>query len=289
VSPNLCSQLSAHSSLLSALCSQLSALCSQLSALCSQLSALCSLTMATSQLIHPDVFTSLTEGQVLTWRQQTYGNLTARVNYTRANMLSLDKSPVMSLERIKDSIKDRLIMYKSTGQLSTTAESVFVMIDSCVLGVHALPSILSRLRKEHKLERKNLVLVVSHINMTENNYKIAHQSKYPCINFKRLIYNMKFLEGKEAFRMRNVVILKTDLVFDNKILFGEEHEFLRLYGRWEPKDRNEINDNAQLEMLIQLNDMFSNKCFMISRDNGLLDKTAKAKRSIRDLHAYRYF
>ena len=100
---------------------------------------------------------------------------------------------------------------------------------------------------------------------------------------------MKFLEGKEAFRMRNVVILKTDLVFDNKILFGEEHEFLRLYGRWGPKDRNEINDNAQLEMLIQLNDMFSNKCFMISRDNGLLDKTAKAKRSIRDLHAYRYF
>jgi hypothetical protein len=245
--------------------------------------------MASSLLIHPDVFSQMTEGQVLTWRKQTYANLTSRVTYTRANMHSIGKSPVMSLDKIRESIKDRVIMYQSTGQLSATLDSVFVMVDSCVLGVHALPSILSHLRKDQGLENKNLVLVVSHINMTENNYKITHQSKYPCINFNRLMYNMRFLEGKEEFRMKNIAILKTDFVFDNKILFGEEHMFLQLYGPWESKDRNEINDNAQLEMLIQLNRMFSKKCFMVSRDNGLLDKVKIAKRSIRDLHAYYYF
>jgi hypothetical protein len=244
--------------------------------------------MATSLLIHPNVFSQVTEGQILTWRKQTYANLHKRILYNKEDILLLETSPVMSINKIRDSIKDRIIMYKSTGQLSITTESVFVMVDSCVLGIHALPTILSNLRKNNQLEKKNIILVVSHINMTENNYKIEYRNKYPCINFKRLMYNMMFLEGNEKFKMKNIVILKTDIIFDNKILVGEEQEFLRLYGSWQSKDRNEINDNAQLEMLIQLNNMFSKKCIIVTRDKDLINKANIASRSIKGLYTYYY-
>jgi hypothetical protein len=162
------------------------------------------------------------------------------------------------------------------------------MIDSCVLGVQALPTIITRLKKDHGLQRKNLVLDVRQINMTENNYKMQHQANYPCINFNRLSYNLDLLNGKTKFRMKNIVILETDLVFDNKVLFQEECKFLQTNKQWSGSDRNEINDNAQLEMLLRLKDMFSKECFMVSRDKGLLKKVRETSRMIEGLYAYHF-
>ena len=244
--------------------------------------------MATAQFIRPDVFSSMTEEQVLTWRIHTYGNLRDRMKFSKTEMLTLPPSSVLSLNQIRESIRKRMVMYKSIGRLQHS-ESVFVMVDSCVLGVHALPTIITRLKKDYKLDRKNLVLVVSQINMTENNYKVEHDHKYPCINFNRLEYNIDFLTGKTEFRMKNIVILETDIVFDNKFLFQEECRFLQTNKKWEPKDRNEINDNAQLKMLIYLNKMFSKECFLISRDNDLLQKVKEAECDVKGLHAYRFF
>jgi hypothetical protein len=244
--------------------------------------------MANAQLIRPNVFPCMTEEQVLTWRTATYGNLRDRTTYSKTDMLSMVPTTVLSMDQIRESIRKRMVMYQSTGHLPAHQESVFVMIDSCVLGVQALPTIITRLKKDHGLQRNNLVLVVSQINMTENNYKMLHQTNYPCINFNRLSYNLDLLNGKTKFRMKNIVILKTDLVFDNKVLFQEECKFLQANKQWSGSDRNEINDNAQLEMLLRLKDMFSKECFMVSRDKGLLKKVRETSQSIEGLYAYHF-
>lgn len=244
--------------------------------------------MATSQLIAPAFFKKLNEEQVMTWRKETYKNLGELQSFTKDDILNLKATPTISLDTIKKNIKKKMVSFQATQSLKFS-DSVFVMIDSCVLGRHALPTIISDLKKKYDLNQKNLIIVVSQIGLTENYYKFANKEKYPGISFNRLNYNLDLLEGKREFKMKNIAILETDLIFDNKILFQEEHKFLQLNKTWTAKDRNEINDNAQLELLIQLNKMFSKKCFLISRDKELLKKTQIVSQSNSDVLAYAYF
>jgi hypothetical protein len=244
--------------------------------------------MATSLLIAPAFFKQISEEQVLTWRQETYSKICNNMLYSKNDILALKKSPIMSFEKIKESIKNRLIMYQSTGKL-IYSESVFIMIDSCIISKYPLTKVLSKIKNTCNLNNKNMILIVSQIHMTENYYKCVNKEKYPCVNFNCLNYNLDLLEGKIEFKIKNILILETNIVFDNKILFQEEKKFLQLNKTWEFKDRNEINDNAQLELLIHMNKMFSKECYFVSRDNKLLQKVESASREISGLSAYHFF
>lgn len=243
--------------------------------------------MANSQLIYPEVYIKISEGQILTWRKETYSNLKDKKKYSKESIMNLSSSSIMSIEEIKNSIKNRLIMYQSTGILSNL-ESVFVIIDSCVLCKHALPTIISKFKKDYNLNDKNLILVISNINLTENYYKIQYKKNYPQVNFNRLMYNLNFIEGKKEFKMKNIIFLHTDIIFDNKVLIQEEVNFLHLNNNWSSKDRNEINDNAQLGILIHLNNMFSKDCYLISSDKRLLNKVDLKSQNIQGLFSYNF-
>lgn len=241
--------------------------------------------MANSQFIMPNVFLKISEEQILTWRKETYSNLHKKMTYSKKDMEELDNTPIMSMDQIKNSIKNRLIMYQSTGKLYNP-DSVFVMIDSCILCKFPLPTIIAKFKKVYNMDNKNLILVVSQINLTENYYKLVHKHNYPMVDFKRLNYNLNFLEGKKEFKMKNIVILQTDIIFDNKVLIQEEVEFLHSHENWKPTDRNDINDNAQLQILIYLNKMFLKDCYLISRDRALLNKINIASYTNKSLYSY---
>lgn len=243
--------------------------------------------MATSYLIAPQSFNNISEGQILTWRKNTYSNLNKSLTYTPSDMKDLKESNIMTFDEIKESIKERLIMFKSLGHLNYT-DSVFVMIDSCVLCKYALPTIIAKLKKKYDLNNKNVILIASQINITENYYKFINKKKYPQIDFNRLDYNMKFIEGKYQFKMNNIIILKTDIIFDNKILIEAEKDFLQCNKIWSSKDRNEINDNAQLKLLVKLHNMFSKKCYFISRDISLLNKINNIAQAIPAIQSFHF-
>jgi hypothetical protein len=240
--------------------------------------------MATSKLIAPAFFKQLTEGQILTWRQKTYFNVNKNMEFLKDEILSLDNQSILSLDRIKDLLLKQIKIYNSIipFQLSN---SVFVMVDSCVLGKYTLPKILLDFKKKYNLQTQKIIIIVSQINLTENIYKFNNKEKYPNINFRSLYFNLNLLTGREKFKMDNIILLETDIIFDNKMLFQVETEFLKKNKSWNFRDRNELNDNAQLEMIAEINKMFRNQCFFISKDRNLLKKI-KTKPNI---ISYSYF
>lgn len=240
--------------------------------------------MATGVLICPRVFSRLKEEQVLTWRTLTYKRPGEYMQFTESEMLSMKPTSTLTLDQIRESIRERMIKHAVTGGLQQK-ESVFVMIDSSTLGATKLTSAISSLKNKYDLANKNLILVVSQINLTENIYKFQNKDKYRDIHFDNLTYNLDLLFGYTQFKMNNIVLFHTDVLFDNKVLFEEEKRFLQgNRNRWLFKDRNEINDNAQLKMLILLNQMFSKECFLITRDKGLLNKVNKQTNKLHGFH-----
>lgn len=246
--------------------------------------------MALSTIIFPTVFEQLTEEQVLTWRMDTYNNIGNSKKYKKKHMLSIKSSNSMSYDLIERSIKRKIHMYKAIGKLSSD-DIIFVMVDACTLCKKELPTIIQELRCLYsRLTNINIILVVSNINLTENKSKIIKEkkshntsdtkktnfiNKYGNVDFNILQKNLDYLEGKiNMENIGNVAILNTGIVFDNKVLYQEERLFLRNHNNmWDIKDRNQINDNAQLTILIHLYNMFSKECFMITRDNDLLERT----------------
>lgn len=225
-------------------------------------------------MINESTFSGLKEGQVLTWRIKTYANPNAFMRFTDQEMKEMEEATTLTQDEIRESIRERMIRYTTQGILQD-CESVFVMVDSSTLGARRLDEALCQLSKKFHLWNKNIILVVSHINKTENEYKMGNICKYPGVDFRCMRENINLLDGKQQFSMGNVFVFHTDLVFDNKMLFEEEHQFLRRCRSWRFGDRNEINDNAQLKMLVTLNRMFSKRCFLISRDNKLVEKARR--------------
>lgn len=230
--------------------------------------------MATAVLINSETFGYLTEEQVLTWRAITYADPCAYIKFSEYSMYNMQPSNTLTFDQIRESINDRMIKYKTQGLLRP-CESVFVMIDSSTLGEKNLEDAIASLCLKHNLFNNNIIIVASQINKTENVYKFRNVAKYPRVNFNVLDRNIALLDGRVPFQMKNVIVFNTDIAFDNKMLFVEEHYFLQQHGTWQFKDRNEINDSAQLRMLVSLNQMFSKRCFLISRDRGLINKTQK--------------
>jgi hypothetical protein len=229
-------------------------------------------TVATSQFISPNTYIGLSEETICAWRKITYDNLDVEFTFNKKELLALPAVKIQSLDDIKDSIYDRIFYYKQSGQM-VHKESIFVMIDSCILGKYTIPTIITKMKETHNISKKNIILVVSNINKIENNYKLIKKYKYPQINFKKLEFNLDILSGKVQLKMKNVVVINTDISFDNKILIQEEINYLHNYGKWTHNIRNEINDIAQLEILETIINMFPNiNGWLITQDRRLLKK-----------------
>jgi hypothetical protein len=227
--------------------------------------------VANSYFIYPQCYINLSEEKILTWRKLTYTNLTRQYKFNKEQLEALPNSKVFSLNEIKDNITDRIFYFKQSGRL-LHAESVFIMIDSCTLGKHKLTSIIIKITQKYNLYNKNIILMVSHINMTENNYKVIKKDKYPCINFNKLQFNLDLLNGKIEFKIPNIVIMNTDISLDNKVLIEEEINYLHHNSTWVGAIRNEINDISQVKILKKILNMFpNNKGYFITHDNKLLN------------------
>ena len=244
---------------------------------------------ATSQFINPEFYLDLTEKQVCAWRNLTYTNLHKEYVFNFNDLCTLPDINIYSLDEIKESICDRMFYFKQSGQIKYN-DSVFIMIDSCILGKYTLPVIITKFKHEFNLFNKNIILILSHINMTENNYKMIKKTKYPDINFNKLEFNLDILNGKKTLKFKNIVIINTDISFDNKILLQEEINYLHYHNNWDYGVRNEINDNAQLEMLASILNMFPQKHgFFITQDQYLIKKINQINKNNNKIHLYTCF
>ncbi|NCY26409.1 MAG: hypothetical protein EBX37_16755 [Alphaproteobacteria bacterium] len=97
---------------------------------------------------------------------------------------------------------------------------------------------------------------------------------------------MDLLTQKVPFKMCNVFIITTNLLMDNKLLMIEEKDYLNIFKKWKDSNiKNEINDNAQIQIMIKILLYFSNKKgIIISHDKMMCNKVKKFMSSIDTLH-----
>jgi hypothetical protein len=234
--------------------------------------------MASSQIIYNHSRPSLTAGQIANWRQQTYTNLGYNTKYTKEELESLmdldcnTMQPENIQEEILDQLKEELIM----GEISH--ENLhFVLIDSCVMCTQDIQELLSQIRDDIQNSDK-IILIDTHIGMTENDYKLINSEKYSNIDFQQLQKNIAFLKGHELdgdLIMRDdlcSMVLKTNFYLENQILTSVEDEMME-NNQWEKGSRNEANDNAQLLLMEQILEMIpGSNGIIISNDKLLIQK-----------------
>ena len=88
------------------------------------------------------------------------------------------------------------------------------------------------------------------------------------------------------FKMKNVFILTTNLLLDNKLLMIEEQYYLSIFKKWKDTNiKNEINDNAQIQLTLELMRYFKNKKgLIISHDKMMCNKVKNVMTSISNLY-----
>jgi hypothetical protein len=103
--------------------------------------------MASALFIKPMVFNQLSEEQILTWRKETYSRLKEYITYSPNDMLSIKPTKITTLESMSISMKNKLISFRTTNELKFS-KSIFIMIDSCILGKKTIPTIISDLKQK---------------------------------------------------------------------------------------------------------------------------------------------
>jgi len=240
--------------------------------------------MATSIFIKPQSYSELSESQIYEWRKDTYCNLNSKRTYTLDELkqfLNIEPPTISELmEEISDQIKEAKIMGKLENK-----QDVFIYIDSSSMCRISIPTMIQRIfLKYHHLKKSNLILIFSHISKAENLYKFVNY--YPCVKYNTLNFNMDLLTQKVPFKMCNVFIITTNLLMDNKLLMIEEKDYLNIFKKWKDSNiKNEINDNAQIQIMIKILLYFSNKKgIIISHDKMMCNKVKKFMSSIDTLH-----
>ena len=234
--------------------------------------------MASEKFINPDLFFNMSLSQILTWRIKTYGDIKNEHSFTEDEIKNMKRSPSIPIKDIYRSFKNQIAMHMSTGCVPKYSDYVFVIVDCCILCHHDLSYAISDLQKDYNLFDKHIILIASEINLTENMYKMINKKTYKGVRFDILQKNMRLLSGDDKFQMENVIVVKTNIIFDNFILWKHEWTWLKKYGNWYSKGcRQEINDNSQLEILVKLSETCGKMGFMISNDKGLLEKTRCVK------------
>lgn len=228
--------------------------------------------MANSTFIKPETYSNLTESQIFEWRKYTYNNLGYQQQFTNNEIMSLKSYDLPSQDELLNEISDQIKQAKILGILKKPKDNI-VYIDSSTICKLTIPTILIKLFEKYP-ERKNLnnILIFSKISETENKYKFV--KKYKDVNYKVLTFNMDLLTKKIPFKMQNVIIINTNLILDNKYLISEEISHLQSFHKWgNTSIKNEINDNAQILMMVDLLKFFKMmKGFIITHDKLMCTK-----------------
>lgn len=228
--------------------------------------------MASSIYIKPESFYHLSESQICMWRKYTYNNLGEQKQFTLDDLKKYTIETPPSIEYCLDEIKKQVIQSKITGKLSYS-NSTFVYIDSSTMCRVTIPTIIKKMFiKYPKIKKTNIIIIFSEIAKAENLYKFT--TNYPNVNYKHLQFNLDLLYGKIEFKMKNIDVIHTNIYFDNKLLMNEEYSYLLKYLNWQHANiKNELNDNAQIEMMVMINKYFNlNNSVFISHDNGICNK-----------------
>lgn len=240
--------------------------------------------MANSIFIKPQSYSELSESQIYEWRKNTYDNLNSKRSYTLdelKNFLNIEPPSIYELmEEISDQIKEAKILGKLENK-----QDIFIYIDSSSMCKVSIPTMIQKIfLKYPNLKNSNLILIFSHISKVENLYKFINY--YPCVKYNTLNFNMNMLTKQIPFKMRNVVIITTNLLMDNKLLMIEEKDYLNHFKKWKnPNIKNEINDNAQIQIMIEILLHFrTKKGIIISHDKMMCNKIKYFMPSIDNLY-----
>lgn len=240
--------------------------------------------MANSIFIKPQMYSDLTESQIYAWRKETYENLNSKRIYTQDELKNFINIQPPSMHELLEEISDQIKEAKILGKL-TNKQDIFIYIDSSSMCKLSIPTMIQKIfLKYPEMKNSNLILVFSHISKAENMYKFVNN--YPGVNYKILSFNMDLLTKKIPFRMKNVFILTTNLLLDNKLLMIEEQDYLSIFKKWkDPNIKNEINDNAQIQLTLELMLYFKNKKGLIlSHDKMLCNKVKNFMTTIPNLY-----
>jgi hypothetical protein len=244
--------------------------------------------MATSQVIYHKGRNLMNEGQIAAWRKWTYDNLDIQENFKISDLKHFPdiSPPDRNILHIQDAILAQLQEDIILGEISHE-DIVFVIIDSSVMCKFRIEDMLLAAHDKMRIENAKFVIVDTHIGKAENNYKMINKDKYPCVKFEILEENLDAL-ATMSFKVNHdenigmdKSIIKTDFFLDNHILTELEDSWLNK-KKWVSGCRNEINDDAQLQILCQLvGHLPDSHGLMISNDKRLIQKTKKKSRNSR--------
>lgn len=233
--------------------------------------------MATSQVIYKNGRFRMSEGQIASWRKWTYDNLDLKPIFKTKELLKFsDMFPKnTTISQIQDGILKQLREDIVLGNISHE-DIVFVMIDSSVMCSFKIEDMLKAAKDNNKLDDAiKFVIIDTHIGQAENGYKVLRKEQYPCVDFNILEDNLNILSFGEYISENHGIkstIIKTDFLLDNNVLTWLEDTML-IGAKWMPGCRNEINDDAQLQILCQLIERIpQSHGLLISNDKKLLRK-----------------
>lgn len=238
--------------------------------------------MASSQVIYGKGRSLMNEGQIASWRKWTYDNLDLQQFFKIEELLNFsDIFPKdTTVSQIQDAILEQLREDIVLGNISYE-DIVFVMIDSSVMCSFKIEDMLKKAKDEYKLDGVKFIIIDTHIGQAENSYKMLRKKKYPCVDFNILEDNLNILSfGEYNSKNHNIKFstIKTDFLLDNHVLTCLEDDLL-MKTNWLSGFRNEINDDAQLQILCRFIDRIPNSHgLIISNDKKLLKKAEKKAR-----------
>lgn len=246
--------------------------------------------MATSIFIKPTIYHDLTESQIYEWRKDTYNNLGSKRLYSLDELKQFDIIQPIAIDDLLEEISDQIKEAKILGKL-TYQKDLLIYIDSSSMCQMTIPTMINKIfLKYPELKYSNLIIIFSHISKAENMYKFVNN--YNAVKYRKLSFNLDLLTKKIEFTKKNVLILTTNLLLDNKFLMAEEVSYLQKFNKWKDLNiKNEINDNAQINIMIEILSYFKknnndNKKsgIILSHDKLMCSKIHSFMKSINNLY-----
>lgn len=228
--------------------------------------------MANSVFIHEATYPVLTESQVYEWRKESYANLGNTFEYSHDEVTKLPYYKLPKMEELLDEMSNTIKEAKILGKLTYSTDT-FMYIDSSSMCQMTIVELITKMYiKYPHLKQTNIICIFSQISKIENLYKFV--KNYNGVDYRILKFNLDLINNIIPFKIDNMIILNTNLMFDNKFLISEEISHLKTFSKWgKANTKNEINDNAQIGMMIQILNYFNiSNGLVISHDKKFCQK-----------------
>jgi len=229
--------------------------------------------VANSIMIYPQYRRCFTDGQIQSWRIDSLTNLGIYKKYSFEqidNFMDVEIDNNLSKMVQLNFIKEQLVF----GNVLPN-QIVFVSVDSNIVCKYNILDEISKIRDSVKtkfyIENAKIIFIDTFISRIENNYKLIKNHQYPGINLEYVENYIKFVDNQSMFFDENAVdyIHNVNMLHACNILNNEEIKYFSNNGEVHCA-RQEINDNAQLEILLQFRDSIpESKMVFLTLDKGL--------------------